>query len=55
MILSNKGFGRLVIKVFIIYGSTYAKIWSWWEVLMWFDNEVAARVSGVAETVDYFG
>ena len=24
MVLSNKGFGRLVIKVFIIYGSTYA-------------------------------
>ena len=26
-----------------------------WEVLMWFDSEVAARVSGAAETVDYFG
>ena len=26
-----------------------------WEVLMWFDSEVAARASGVAETVDYFG
>ena len=26
-----------------------------WEVLMWFDSEAAARVSGVAETVDYFG
>ena len=26
-----------------------------WEVLMLFDSEVAARVSGVAETVDYFG
>ena len=25
-----------------------------WEVLMWFDSEVAVRVSGVAETVDYF-
>ena len=24
-------------------------------VLMWFDSEVSARVSGVAETVDYFG
>ena len=29
MVLSNKGFGRLVITVFIIYGSTHAKIWSW--------------------------
>ena len=26
-----------------------------WEVLMLVDNEVAAQVSGVAETVDYFG
>ena len=26
-----------------------------WEVLNWFDSEVAARASGVAETVDYFG
>ena len=26
-----------------------------WEVLMWFDSEAAARVSGAAETVDYFG
>ena len=26
-----------------------------WEVLMLVDSEVAARVSGVAETVDYFG
>ena len=26
-----------------------------WEVLMWFDSEAAAWVSGVAETVDYFG
>ena len=26
-----------------------------WEVLMWVDSEAAARVSGVAETVDYFG
>ena len=26
-----------------------------WEVLMRFDSEVAARVSGAAETVDYFG
>ena len=25
-----------------------------WEVLMWFDSEAAARVSGVAETVNYF-
>ena len=24
MVLSNKGFGRLVITVFIIYGSTHA-------------------------------
>ena len=27
----------------------------WWEVLMWFDSEVVAWVSGAAETVDYFG
>ena len=26
-----------------------------WDVLMWFDSEAAARVSGAAETVDYFG
>ena len=26
-----------------------------WEVLMWFDSEAAAWVSGAAETVDYFG
>ena len=26
-----------------------------WEVLMWFHSEAAVRVSGVAETVDYFG
>ena len=26
-----------------------------WEVLNRFDNEAAARVSGAAETVDYFG
>ena len=26
-----------------------------WEVLNWFDSEAAARVSGLAETVDYFG
>ena len=26
-----------------------------WEVLNWFDSKAAARVSGVAETVDYFG
>ena len=26
-----------------------------WEVLMLVDSEVAAQVSGVAETVDYFG
>ena len=26
-----------------------------WEVLMLVDSEAAARVSGVAETVDYFG
>ena len=26
MVLSNKVFGRLVITVFIIYGSTHAKI-----------------------------
>ena len=26
-----------------------------WEVLMLFDSEAAARVSGAAETVDYFG
>ena len=25
-----------------------------WEVLMWFDSEVAVWVSGAAETVDYF-
>ena len=25
-----------------------------WEVLMWVDSEAAARVSGAAETVDYF-
>ena len=25
-----------------------------WEVLMWFDSEAAAWVSGAAETVDYF-
>ena len=28
---------------------------SMWEVLNRFDSEAAARVSGVAETVDYFG
>ena len=27
----------------------------WWEVLMWFDSEAVAQVSGVAETVDFFG
>ena len=26
-----------------------------WEVLMLVDSEAAAQVSGVAETVDYFG
>ena len=26
-----------------------------WEVLKRFDSEVAVRVSGAAETVDYFG
>ena len=26
-----------------------------WEVLNWFESEAAARVSGAAETVDYFG
>ena len=26
-----------------------------WEVLMWSNSEAAARVSGAAETVDYFG
>ena len=26
-----------------------------WEVLMLVDSEAAARVSGAAETVDYFG
>ena len=26
-----------------------------WEVLMWFDSEAVAQVSGAAETVDYFG
>ena len=26
-----------------------------WEVLLLFDSEVAARVSGAAETVYYFG
>ena len=26
-----------------------------WEILMWVDSEAAARVSGAAETVDYFG
>ena len=26
----------------------------WWEVLLWFDSEAAAWVSGTAETVDYF-
>ena len=26
-----------------------------WEVLMLVDSEVAVRVSGAAETVDYFG
>ena len=26
-----------------------------WEVLMLVDSEVVARVSGAAETVDYFG
>ena len=34
-----------------ICGETYQI----WEVLMWFDSEAAARVSGAAETVDYFG
>ena len=29
--------------------------WVLWEVLMLVDSEVAARVSGAAETVDYFG
>ena len=28
---------------------------SYWEVLNRFDSEAAARVSGAAETVDYFG
>ena len=27
----------------------------WWEVLKWFGSEAAVQVSGVAETVDYFG
>ena len=27
----------------------------WWEVLNRFDSEAAARASGAAETVDYFG
>ena len=26
-----------------------------WKVLMWFDSEAVVRVSGAAETVDYFG
>ena len=26
-----------------------------WEVLMWFGSEAAVRVSGAAETVEYFG
>ena len=26
-----------------------------WEVLMWFNSEAVVRVSGAAETVDYFG
>ena len=26
-----------------------------WEVLMLVDSEAAARVSGAAETIDYFG
>ena len=29
--------------------------WEEWEVLMLVDSEAAARVSGAAETVDYFG
>ena len=29
MVLSNKEFARPVITVFIIYGSTLAKNWSW--------------------------
>ena len=29
--------------------------WNEWEVLMLVDSEAAARVSGAAETVDYFG
>ena len=30
-------------------------MYEFWEVLLLVDSEVAVRVSGVAETVDYFG
>ena len=44
-----------------INGNVYYKVkctpknYQKWEVLMWFDSEVAVQVSGAAETVDYFG
>ena len=38
-----------------IIGSCDGSADSFWEVLMLFDSEAAARVSGAAETVDYFG
>ena len=36
----------------IVYSKTQEEHW---EVLLWFGSEAAARVSGAAETVDYFG
>ena len=35
--------------------SHHGKVETTWEVLYLFDSEVAAWVSGAAETVDYFG
>ena len=58
MVLSNKGFDRLVIRVFIIYGSRHAKIWSWvsWRrrILWWLfckvgDNPLCQYISGRPE------
>ena len=50
MVLSNKGFGRLVITVLIIYGSTHAKIW------LWVFNEFFFKVQHIEEEYcdDYF-
>ena len=55
MIFSDPMFPSLRVKCLMVgFGGGPAPRWLW-EVLNRFDSEVAAWVSGAAETVDYFG